>query len=516
MAMSSLAANFTIPSLQDIIDSSNDPTKLLSTLSPIGIALLVGALAYRALSSKDKSNVRQLGGIPVFTAWTFFTKRYDFLWKNFRSIPDPIFKFKVLQHNVVAVRGEEARKVFFDAKGLNFNEGYKILMGAAPLLKEINVESSLSEDDTSWFNKQILTLLNRPRLSDMLPSLMADIDRRAQLWGKEGKMDPFKNIYDLVFQMTVRMATCRELAEDLDAIKELQQLYWTLEKSSTPQALLLPWFPSRSKRNKEKATKALFVKLYGIVEMRRNASVPSSDAIDVMISHGHSTESIVGFVLAVVFAGVINTGITACWNIVYIGMHPEWREKVKAEVDSLLSKYMVDPSEPLHKRLAAIPVSAWDDEMPVFDSVIRESMRLAFTGAALRRNLSEPLDIAGGKVEVGDFVTYSLADIHLNPEVYTSPETFDPSRFGPGREEDKKGVFNFLGWGAGRHPCTGMKIAKLEMKVIVAYMLAGYEYKIVDKDGLPLNALPVPNRNDIHQARPAGDPCFVDFKRTVS
>jgi sterol 14-demethylase len=280
--------------------------------------------------------------------------------------------------------------------------------------------------------------------------------------------------------------------------------------------LLLPWFPSRSKKNKDNATKALFVKIYGIVEMRRHAAVPSSDAIDVMISQGHSTETIVGFVLGVIFAGVLNTGINACWNIVYVGLHPEWKAKVKVEVDSLLAKYMVNHSDPLHKRLAAIPVSAWEDEMPVFDAVTRETLRLALNGTALRRNLLDSVDMAGGTVEKGDFIAYSLADVHLNPEIYNNPNTFDPARFGPGREEDKKGTFSYLGWGAGRHPCTGMKVAKLEMKVIVAYMLAGYNYEIVDKNGSPVKTLPVPNRNDIHQSRPAGEPCFVDFKRTVN
>ena len=34
-----------------------------------------------------------------------------------------------VQHNVVALRGEEARKAYFDNKSLSFTEGYKVLMG---------------------------------------------------------------------------------------------------------------------------------------------------------------------------------------------------------------------------------------------------------------------------------------------------------------------------------------------------------------------------------------------------
>ena len=32
----------------------------------------------------------------------------------------------------------------------------------------------------------------------------------------------------------------------------------------------------------------------------------------------------------------------------------------------------------------------------------------------------------------------------------------------------------------GRHPCTGMKVAKLEIKIILAFMLFGYEFSVVD------------------------------------
>ena len=38
-----------------------------------------------------------------------------------------------VQHNVVALRGEEARKAYFDNKSLSFTEGYKVLMGGVRL-----------------------------------------------------------------------------------------------------------------------------------------------------------------------------------------------------------------------------------------------------------------------------------------------------------------------------------------------------------------------------------------------
>ena len=39
-----------------------------------------------------------------------------------------------MQHNVVALRGEEARKAYYDNKGLNSTEGYKLFKGGVRLV----------------------------------------------------------------------------------------------------------------------------------------------------------------------------------------------------------------------------------------------------------------------------------------------------------------------------------------------------------------------------------------------
>ena len=95
--------------------------------------------------------------------------------------------------------------------------------------------------------------------------------------------------------MTVRMASCSELAADLKAVEEIQGLYWQqlLERSATPTALLFPWFSGPAKKTKERVTMALFTKLHDFVELRKNAAVPSSDSIDVLLAKGVPTAQIV-------------------------------------------------------------------------------------------------------------------------------------------------------------------------------------------------------------------------------
>ena len=186
--------------------------------------------------------------------------------------------------------------------------------------------------------------------------------------------------------------------------------------------------------------------------------------------------------------------------LIDLAIHPEWKEKCKKEIQDLLSRHLGDSlsSATLSEKFGAIPVSAWEDELPTLDACIRESQRISITLLLLRRNLGGEMKIGEQMIKQGDFLTYSLGDVHLNPEYYPDPYKYDPGRW-LRPDPLPNAAYTFLGWGAGRHPCTGMKVAKLEMKLIMAMFLMRYEFELVDKLGRFPNTLPVPNRNDAHQ-----------------
>jgi cytochrome P450 len=143
--------------------------------------------------------------------------------------------------------------------------------------------------------------------------------------------------------------------------------------------------------------------------------------------------------------------LSVCWNLIYIGTSPEWRKKIAAEIDTLVARHTDSSSgEPLHKQLSKIPLEAWEDELPLLDFAMRETLRLVANGAALRRNLHKDLEIEGITIKKGEFLTYSMADIHMNPEIYPDPTRFDPGRYEKGREEDRKAYYAFGAWGLGQ------------------------------------------------------------------
>lgn len=150
--------------------------------------------------------------------------------------------------------------------------------------------------------------------------------------------------------------------------------------------------------------------------------------------------------------------------------------RVREEVNQVAGKYHSDNSAPLKERLMSVPLEAWDFEFPDIDLCLREVIRLQLSGTSFRKNTGPdiPLNAVsvisqfhttqsvhgqalkadmlsyqdGTEVIPRDtFVTYSTADVHYNPEIYSEVLTWDPSRFLPDRAEDKKQMYGFVGWG---------------------------------------------------------------------
>ncbi|KAG6816872.1 hypothetical protein H0H87_002193 [Tephrocybe sp. NHM501043] len=411
-----------------------------------------------------------------------------------------------MQHSVVSLTGEEARKIFFTDQSMRLGEGYRILVGGAPRLEDIDVDSIGGDTEDADFIRRVHVLLQKERISDMIPVLCDDIHKRLEGWGFQGRIQPFREVYDLAFQTTIRVATCRELSEDRETINSLAQAYWDFETSTSAVSLLFPWLPNNLRRKRQRATETIYGTLAQFVALRRRAQSPTSDAIDVLISEGASDEIIVGFVLTTVLAGVSNTGMNICWNLIYLGIYPEWKKKVAMEAQTLLVNHTDAASaEPMHKRFATVSLEAWENEMPILDGVIRETLRMTMSSTAMRRNLQRDIHLSGGTIRKGEFLAYSMADVHEDPELYPEPAVFDPERYSKGREEDKKATFAHLGFGA------GMRVAKVEMKIIIALVLLGYQYEIVDNRDYSLKRAPGIDKNNYLQARPSGEPFYLKY-----
>jgi cytochrome P450 len=145
----------------------------------------------------------------------------------------------------------------------------------------------------------------------------------------------------------------------------------------------------------------------------------------------------------------------ASWALLHLGTNPKWKRRAIDECKTLVDKYTNTTSlDPLHTRLSTIPLDAWEEELPSLEVIIRETLRISGSTTFLRRNVGKDIQTGDATIRKGDILAYPGADVNLNPDIYTNPMTFDPDRYGPGREEDQKETFGYLSWGVGMYPTT--------------------------------------------------------------
>ncbi|XP_073936313.1 cytochrome P450 4A12B-like [Castor canadensis] len=184
------------------------------------------------------------------------------------------------------------------------------------------------------------------------------------------------------------------------------------------------------------------------------------------------------------FEGHDTTASGVSWIFYALAMHPEYQQRCREEVQSLLGDG------------ASI---TWDhlDKIPYTTMCIKEALRLYPPVPAVVRELSKPVTFPDGRsLPKGIPVTLSFYALHHNPKVWPNPEVFDPSRFAP---DSARHSHSFLPFSGGSRNCIGKQFAMNELKVAVALTLLRFEL-LPDSTRVPIPTprLVLKSKNGIH------------------
>ncbi|KAH0269333.1 cytochrome P450, partial [Aureobasidium melanogenum] len=443
---------------------------------------------------------------PLIGPINFWTRRWDFFREAAKTSANGNFSFHVGDRVVVGVSGDEARRAFMDSRHLDATSGYAALFAGAPTVPKA-VDSDQEDINDQHFFKRITAMLKRENFVKSLDALISDTRSRLEDLVKDpkGMTDPFESIYGIVYQLTMRTVACNEIADDRALLDTTLDMFEKIEASSSPKLIILPWFPFPGKLRRLWYGGRLYMIFKKIIEDRAKTGRREDDPLQFMIDKGDDVKEILTFILGALYAGQLNSGINAAWVIIYLANDPYWRGKVWEEVKALAEKYDGDTSKSFPERLASAPLEAWENELPSIDLCLRDSIRLNLVGSMFRQNQSKSsVKVSdGAEIPAGAFGAYAVGDVHLNPEIYTDPEKWDPSRYLPDRAEDQKTKFAYLGWGAGRHLCLGMRFAKLEQNIILAFFLAYFDFdKLVDEHGKQITEQPPSDLNSHSAVKP--------------
>ena len=131
-------------------------------------------------------------------------------------------------------------------------------------------------------------------------------------------------------------------------------------------------------------------------------------------------------------------------------------------------------------------------QMPYLEQILSEIERLHPPVGGGFRGVIKPFEFNGFHVPAGWQLVYSILLTHQLPEIYPNPERFDPDRFSPQRQEHKQRPFSLIGFGGGARICIGIAFAKMEMKIVAAHLLRGYQWELLPNQSL--DSVLVPTR----------------------
>ena len=207
-----------------------------------------------------------------------------------------------------------------------------------------------------------------------------------------------------------------------------------------------------------------------------------------------SDEEVLAHLYILLVAGHETTTTLAAWTLYLLATQPTYREQVEAELQEQLAgssgPLSVEAARNLHRS-----IQVCCQQPAVIESPVQSVPRRVVTDT----------EFAGYTFPVGTSVRLSISGCHRMSRYFTDPATFDPDRFLPPREEDRRSPYALVTFGGGPRLCIGVNVANIEVKAIAADVLRRYELVPVSDDypldmgfitvmvpgGIPMRARPL-------------------------
>lgn len=402
----------------------------------------------------------------------------DFATRRFQKY-GPIFKTRILGRPSVFMAGPEAAEFILSSHIDCFTwrdgwpQSFKILLGQSLFVQE--------GEEHRRNRKLMMPAFHGAALARYLDTIATLTQTYLQQWEARQELIWYAEFKQLTFDIASCIFLGSRPGEDTT---RLSQLFTILTNGLFGIGL----------RKAIAARNEILDYLTQVIQTRQQN--PTDDALSLLIQarddHGDSLslEEIRAQAMLLLFAGHETTTAMLTWICLELARHPDILQRARTEQTHLLalSSSASRSSPPLTLEQLGT--------MPYLEQILNEVERLHPPVAGGFRGVVKPFEFKGYQVPAGWLAQYSILQTQRSPEVYTNPEQFDPDRFSPERQEAKQKPFSLIGFGGGPRICLGIAFAKLEMKIVMAYLLRSYEWELLPNQNLEPNVIPTRRPKD--------------------
>ncbi|NP_001340327.1 cytochrome P450-like protein isoform X1 [Zea mays] len=444
-----------------------------------GAALLVATVAFFRFLLRSRSGGKRLPptipGAPVVGGLVKFMRGPIPMIREQYARLGSVFTVPIISRKITFLVGPEVSAHFFKGNEAEMSqqEVYRFNVPTFGPGVVFDVDYSIRQEQFRFFTEA----LRANKLRSYVDQMVVEAEEYFSKWGESGTVDLKYELEHLIILTASRCLLGREVREKL--FDDVSALFHDLDNGMQPISVLFPYLPIPAHKRRDRA-RARLAEIFATIIKSRKASGQSEEDmlqcfIDSKYKNGRPTTEgeVTGLLIAALFAGQHTSSITSTWTGAYMLRFKQYFAEAVEEQKDIMRRHgdKID-----HDILA---------EMDVLYRCIKEALRLHPPLIMLLRQSHSDFTVTtkeGKEYDIpkGHIVATSPSFANRLPHIYKNPDSYDPDRFGPGREEDKAaGAFSYISFGGGRHGCLGEPFAYLQIKAIWTHLLRNFEFELV-------------------------------------
>jgi cytochrome P450 len=365
----------------------------------------------------------------------------------------------------------------------------------AGVAREMGFEGVFAANGERWKLQRPMVMagFDPRRIKQYFPSLVQVTERLDRRWQRAAAAGQAIELQDDLMRYTVDVIAGLAFGTEMNTLEgegeriqqHLDHVFPALQRRLLAALPLWRWFQRPADRELERHLRALRSAVAGFIAdaRARLAADPARrdeprNLIEAMLverereGSGLSDLDLSSNVLTMLLAGEDTTAHTLAWTIHLLARHPEALARAQAEVRGVLGP-------------ARVPVSmAQAAELDFLEACTHETMRLKPVAPILPLQAQVDTVVAGVAVPAGTVVILMLRAAAQSTGHFSEPQHFQPERWlGEGGADASAAKRASMPFGAGPRICPGRYLALLEMKMVLATLLAGFEIEAVTAPG---------------------------------
>lgn len=149
-----------------------------------------------------------------------------------------------------------------------------------------------------WFKKTFLVVMPKERtrknvhlLTNDAQSLLQELLPEQSSWGV---FDPFDTIYEIIYQLTIRMVGPTEIAQDAKLRAKSLSILESIEHSKSTMRVVFPWLPTIMHLRRTLRNIQLGMLLHGLIRKRQKSGIREDDTMQILLDMGTSMRNTIG------------------------------------------------------------------------------------------------------------------------------------------------------------------------------------------------------------------------------